>query len=308
MHKQEKPSLKKFLKSVAWRLKSQLQEQNLPPQVNQRPRFLLVREDGLCSFRGGFNRQNLFRDPLGGFIFYTLLISIALITISIATLGFPAPAFAQGLDITQGFNIQDLIRNSLQWVESLGIWGGVAFIGIYILATIAFLPASLITLAAGVVFGVVWGSVYVFVGATLGAIAAFLVGRYLLRGWVSKQIAGNEKFMAIDHAVAKEGLKIVLLTRLSPVFPFNLLNYAFGVTGVTLKDYALGSIGMIPGTIMYVYIGSLAGDIAKIGIANRPTNSPLQWIINIVGLIATIAVTVFITRIATKALSTKIDE
>jgi uncharacterized membrane protein YdjX (TVP38/TMEM64 family) len=235
-----------------------------------------------------------------------LLVVIALITISIATLGFAAPAFAQGLD--NSFNPQGLIRNSLQWVESLGIWGGVAFIGIYILATIAFLPASLITLAAGVVFGVVWGSVYVFVGATLGAIAAFLVGRYLLRGWVSKQIAGNEKFTAIDHAVAKEGLKIVLLTRLSPVFPFNLLNYAFGVTGVTLKDYALGSIGMIPGTIMYVYIGSLAGDIAKIGTANQPTNSTLQWIINIVGLIATIAVTVFITRIATKALGTKIKE
>lgn len=241
-------------------------------------------------------------------IFLVLVGSIALITISITTLGLSAPAFAQGLNSPQGFNLLDLIRSSLQWVESLGIWGGVAFMGIYIIATIAFLPASLLTLAAGVVFGVVWGSVYVFVGATLGAIAAFLVGRYLIRGWVSKKIAGNQKFVAIDQAVAEEGFKIVLLTRLSPVFPFNLLNYAFGVTGVTLKDYVLGSIGMIPGTIMYVYIGSLAGDIAKIGTANQPTDSTIQWIINIISLIATIAVTVFVTRIATKALSTKISE
>ncbi len=236
-----------------------------------------------------------------------LLVVIALITISIATFFLPAPAFAQALNNSPGFNPQSLIRSSLEWVASLGIWGGVAFMGIYILATIAFLPASLLTLAAGVVFGVGWGSVYVFVGATLGAIAAFLVGRYLVRGWVSKKIAENQKFTAIDNAVAEEGFKIVLLTRLSPVFPFNLLNYAFGVTGVTLWDYSIGSIGMIPGTIMYVYIGSLAGDIAKIGTASQPTDFTLKWIINIVGLAATIAVTVFVTRIANKALRTKIE-
>jgi uncharacterized membrane protein YdjX (TVP38/TMEM64 family) len=238
-------------------------------------------------------------------------VALALVGGAIALLGFSYfsdPAFAQALDNSQGFNPQSLLRNSLEWVESLGVLGGVAFMGIYILSTVAFLPASILTLAAGVVFGVVWGSVYVFLGATLGAIAAFLVGRYLLRGWVSQKVATNQKFTAIDTAVAQEGLKIVLLTRLSPVFPFNLLNYAFGVTGVTLKDYALGSIGMIPGTIMYVYIGSLAGDVAKIGTASQPTDSTLQWVINIVGLIATIAVTVFVTRIATKALNTKISE
>lgn len=232
---------------------------------------------------------------------------MAAIATLIAIFGVAAPAFAQYIN-PQGFNPQELIRSSLQWVENLGVWGGVAFIGIYILSTIAFLPASILTLAAGGVFGVVWGSIYVFVGATLGAIAAFLVGRYLIRGWVSKKIAGNQKFMAIDTAVAQEGLKIVFLTRLSPVFPFNLLNYAFGVTGVTLRDYGLGSIGMIPGTIMYVYIGSLAGDIAKIGTESQPTDRTIQWIINIIGLIATIAVTVFITRLATKALGSKIDD
>ena len=227
---------------------------------------------------------------------------------AIAFLLVASPALAQSAEISAGFNPQDLLRNALQWVESLGIIGGIAFITIYIIATVAFLPGSILTLGAGVVFGVLLGAVYVFVGATLGAIAAFLVGRYLARGWISKKIAGNQKFAAIDKAVAKEGFKIVLLTRLSPIFPFNLLNYAFGVTGVSLKDYALGSVGMIPGTIMYVYIGSLAGDLARIGTESQPTNPAIQWAIRIIGFIATVAVTVYVTRIARKALAEKVSE
>lgn len=219
------------------------------------------------------------------------------------------PALAESVGESAGFNLQQLLLNALTWIEGLGVVGGIAFIAIYIAATVAFLPGSILTLGAGVVFGVVLGSIYVFIGATLGAIAAFLVGRYLARGWISQKIEGNQKFAAIDQAVAKEGLKIVLLTRLSPIFPFNLLNYAFGITGVSLKDYALGSIGMIPGTVMYVYIGSLAGDLARIGTENQPTNPTLQWSIRILGLIATIAVTLYVTRIARQALDEKvIDE
>jgi uncharacterized membrane protein YdjX (TVP38/TMEM64 family) len=221
-----------------------------------------------------------------------------------------APALAQGVASAQDFNPQTLLREALQWVNSLGSVGAIAFIGIYILATVAFLPGSILTLGAGVVFGVVAGSVYVFVGATLGAAAAFLVGRYLARNWVAQKIAGNDKFRAIDEAVGREGFKIVLLTRLSPVFPFNLLNYAYGLTGVSLKDYVLGSVGMIPGTLMYVYIGSLAGSIATIGTDSQPTNPTIQWAIRIVGLIATVAVTLYVTRVARKALqgSTGIKE
>ena len=190
----------------------------------------------------------------------------------------------------------------LNWIESLGYIGGIAFIAIYILATIAFLPASILTLGAGAVFGVVWGSLYVFVGSTLGAIAAFLIGRYLARDWISNKIAGNQKFAAIDQAVAHSGFKIVLLTRLSPLFPFNLLNYAFGITGVGLKDYTIASIGMLPATVMYVYIGSLAGDIARIGSDNQSPDPTFQWAIRIIGLIATIAVTLYVTNIARKAI------
>ncbi|MEW5860827.1 MAG: TVP38/TMEM64 family protein [Cyanobacteriota bacterium] len=208
------------------------------------------------------------------------------------------------------FNVQELLKSALAWIDSLGFWAPVTFIVIYILATVLFIPGSILTLGAGVVFGVILGSIYVFIGATLGATAAFLVGRYLARGWVSKQIENNPKFKAIDQAVAKEGLKIVLLTRLSPVFPFNLLNYSFGITQVSLKDYFLASIGMIPGTIMYVYIGSLAGSIATIGAVQpkNPETEIAQWVIRVVGFIATVAVTIYVTRIARKALEESVNQ
>ncbi len=208
---------------------------------------------------------------------------------------------------TLGFNPQELLGNALQWVESLGYLGGVAFILIYIIATIAFFPGAILTLGAGVLFGVVFGSIYVFVGATLGAIAAFLVGRYIARDWIGKKISDNQQFVAIDKAVGKEGFKIVLLTRLSPIFPFNFLNYAFGVTGVTLKDYTLASVGMLPGTIMYVYIGSLAGNIAQIGSKTQSENQKLQWLIQILGFIATVAVTIYTARIARQALDENVN-
>ncbi|MBD2346882.1 TVP38/TMEM64 family protein [Anabaena subtropica] len=234
--------------------------------------------------------------------FFRLAIFTSLVG-GIAFFSNTAPALAN----TSYLNPQAVLREALQWIDGLGTVGGIAFIALYIIATVAFLPGSILTLGAGIVFGIVWGSVYVFIGATLGATAAFLVGRYLARGWVAKKIADNTKFAAIDRAVGREGLKIVLLTRLSPIFPFNLLNYAFGITGVSLKDYFIGSVGMLPGTIMYVYIGSLAGNLAMIGTESQPSNPTVQWVIRIVGFIATVAVTVYVTRVAQKALEEEIS-
>ncbi|MGB7443029.1 MAG: TVP38/TMEM64 family protein [Coleofasciculaceae cyanobacterium] len=236
------------------------------------------------------------------------LFAFMLIALSLTLLLSEAPALAQESGQVQGFNPQEWLRNALQWIQDLGPVGAIAFIILYIVATVAFLPGSILTLGAGVVFGVILGSLYVFVGATLGATAAFLVGRYLARGWVAKKIEGNQKFKAIDEAVGREGLKIVLLTRLSPVFPFNLLNYAYGLTGVSLKDYFFGSVGMIPGTIMYVYIGSLAGSLATIGGESQPSNPTIQWAIRIIGFIATVAVTLYVTKVARKALDEKVDK
>jgi uncharacterized membrane protein YdjX (TVP38/TMEM64 family) len=225
-----------------------------------------------------------------------------LVGVAIALLLIPSPALANSTTSLE-FDPQDLLQSALEWIESLGVLGGLAFIALYIVATVAFLPGSVLTLGAGVVFGVVLGAIYVFIGATLGAIAAFLIGRYWARDWISQKIAGNQKFAAIDQAVAAEGLKIVLLTRLSPIFPFNVLNYAFGITGVSLKDYVLGAIGMIPGTVLYVYIGSLAGNLAQIGAESQPAHLGIQWTIRIVGFIATVAVTVYVTYLARKALA-----
>jgi len=201
--------------------------------------------------------------------------------------------------------VQELLRTVLMQIEDLGVWGPVAFIVTYNLATVLFIPGSVLTLGGGVLFGWWWGSIYVFIAATLGATFAFLIGRYLSRDRVIKYMEAHPKFKALDRAVSKEGLKIVFLTRLCPLLPFNLLNYALGITQVSLKDYVLGSFGMIPGTIMYVYSGSLVGNIAAIGTGTQPANpeaEAVKWLINIISFTAAVGVTFFLSRIARKAL------
>lgn len=201
---------------------------------------------------------------------------------------------------------RESFRKLFEWIESLGVFGPILFILVYIAACVLFIPGSPLTLGAGIVFGVLRGTVFVMIGATLGATAAFLTGRYLARNWVAARIAGNSRFKAIDDAVAREGWKIVGLTRLSPVLPFTLLNYAFGVTHVSLRDYFFASlIGMLPGTLMYVYAGSLLGDVGSLGTPNRSRTTP-EWALYTAGLVATIVVTVLVTRLARKALSEKI--
>lgn len=210
---------------------------------------------------------------------------------------FAAAAVAGVIFLFAKYDVRWLLREALDVIAGLGPWGPVLFILVYVVAAVFFVPGSALTLGAGALFGVMWGSIYVSVGATLGATAAFLVGRYVARDWVGRKIEGNAKFAAIDRAVADEGWKIVGLTRLSPVFPFTLLNYAFGLTRVKLRDYVLASwIGMMPGTVMYVYIGSLAR-------AAGEKKSPAEWALYGVGLVATIFVTVFVTRIARRALA-----
>lgn len=201
-------------------------------------------------------------------------------------------------------DLQGALRWALSWVQAQGTMGAIAFVLLYAVATVALLPGTVLTLGAGAIFDVPLGSLLVFVGATLGAIAAFLVGRYLARDWVTRKLADRENFRAIDAAVRQEGLKIVLLTRLSPAFPFILLNYAFGVTGVSLRDYALGSVGMIPGTVAYVYLGSLAGNLAQLGTADARSGNPVvTWAIRLLGFAATVAVTAYVTRLARRALA-----
>jgi uncharacterized membrane protein YdjX (TVP38/TMEM64 family) len=215
----------------------------------------------------------------------------------------------QGLSLLE--TLQQQLVGTLEWIDGLGAIAPVAFIVLYILITVALLPASVVTLGAGVVFGVVKGSVLVFAGAMLGATAAFLVGRYLARDWVARRIANRPKFQAIDTAIAQEGRKVIFLLRLSPIFPFNLLNYGLGLSQVSLKDYVLGTLGIAPGTVMYVYLGSLVGSLAMLGAepgVDDPQAVIVQWVVRVVGLIATIAVTFYITRIAQRALKTTLAD
>jgi uncharacterized membrane protein YdjX (TVP38/TMEM64 family) len=187
-------------------------------------------------------------------------------------------------------------------VAGLGLLGLVAFALVYAVATVLLIPGSLLTLAGGATFGLVPGFLSVWTGATLGASLAFLVSRHLARSRVEGWIREKPSFSAIDKAVATEGFKIVLLTRLSPVFPFNFQNYAYGLTRVSFVHYVLASwIGMLPGTFLYVYLGTLgrSGLEAASGAESAGT---VKLALQIVGLVATVAVTVLITRTARRAL------
>jgi uncharacterized membrane protein YdjX (TVP38/TMEM64 family) len=188
------------------------------------------------------------------------------------------------------------------WVKGLGVWGPGVFIAGYVVATVAFVPGVLLTLAAGALFGLVRGVLYVFIAATLGSAAAFLVARYVARGAIERRIAGNTRFAAIDRAVGAEGRKIVFLLRLSPVFPFNLLNYALGLTRVRFADFVLASFGMIPGTILYVYYGKLIGDVTALAGGAAVEKGPGYYAVLVLGLAATVAVTTLVTRTARRAL------
>ena len=194
------------------------------------------------------------------------------------------------------------------WVGSLGVWGPIVFIGGYVAAAVAFAPASILTLAAGAIFGIVQGTIYVFVAATLGSALAFLVARYVARGWVERRFTKSPRFVAIDRAMEKEGRKIVFLLRLSPVFPYNALNYLLGLTRIGFRDYMLGCIGMIPGTLLYVYYGKLAGDVASLAAGVQVERGPEYYAVLILGLVATIWVTTVVTRAATRALRGVTDE
>ncbi|MCS5689520.1 MAG: TVP38/TMEM64 family protein [Acidimicrobiales bacterium] len=189
------------------------------------------------------------------------------------------------------------------WVDNLGSLGPFAFIAGYAAATLAFVPGSVLTLAGGAIFGLLNGSIYALTGATLGATLSFLLARYAAREAVERRLEGNPRFQAIDHAVGQRGLKIVLLLRLSPIFPFNLLNYALGLTKIPLKSYLFASIGMLPGTVLYTYSGLIIGDVARLAGGTGPERDVAYYAVVVLGLLATILVLTTITRTAKQALT-----
>jgi len=205
-----------------------------------------------------------------------------------------------------GTDLQQMLRRGLYLMRHAGVVGPVIFLGLYIFSSVLMFPSSLLTLGAGSIYGVLYGALLVSLSSTVGASAAFLTGRFLLRGPLTRRFGKSETFRVIDGAVASEGWKMVLLTRLSPVFPFNVQNYVYGLSGVSFRDYLWASwLGMIPGTIMYTYMGSLAADVASLGLEGR-TRTPAEWGLTLVGFLATLGVTLYITRIARQALQKRI--
>jgi len=208
--------------------------------------------------------------------------------------------------------VKDSLLSVLGWTQRLSeqhrFVSALVIIGCYVVACVLFLPGSVLTLGAGFVLKTLWGTATVSAGSTLGACAAFLVGRTVARRWIERKLQGNARFAAIDRAVGRQGFKIVLLTRLSPVFPFNLLNYGFGLTKVRFWHYALASwIGMLPGTVMYVYLGAALGSLAEAA-GGKVSQSPLARLFFWLGLAVAIAVAVFVARVARRALKEAVSE
>ena len=202
--------------------------------------------------------------------------------------------------------MREFLSSALAWTAAAGPAGQAPFMGLYVLATVAFLPGSVLTLGAGAAFGLWKGFVLVSIGSTVGSSAAFLIGRYLLRDRVARKLQAFPSFAAVAGAVGTEGWKVVLLTRLSPVLPFNLLNYAYGLTTVGFGEYALASwIGMIPGTFLYVYLGAAAGEAARGGPRAR---TPAEWALYAGGLAATAVAAWLVGRTAKRALSAAVKE
>jgi uncharacterized membrane protein YdjX (TVP38/TMEM64 family) len=180
--------------------------------------------------------------------------------------------------------------------------GALAFVPLYALWVTLLLPGVWASMLAGALYGTWWGSLIVFVGACLGAEAAFLLGRTWLRNWARRRLAAVPKLLAIEQAVSREGLKLVLLTRLSPAFPFSLLNFAYGLSEVSLRDYSIGLIGILPGTILFCGLGALAGDVARFGEVLSGEADAGTWALRIGGLLATVASVWLVGRAAQRAL------
>ena len=198
--------------------------------------------------------------------------------------------------------VREWLGAALTWAAAHGEGSALLFLALYVLATVCLVPGLILTLAAGAIFGLARGVALVSAGSVLGASAAFFIGRTFAREWTQQRIAAWPRFRALDGALAERGFSIVLLTRLSPLFPFNLLNYAYGVTAVRARDYIAASwLGMLPATVLYVYAGSAAANLAQ-ALSGRVRTGRTGTVLLVVGLAATVAVTALVTRLARRQL------
>lgn len=192
-----------------------------------------------------------------------------------------------------------LLDQALAWIQSLGPWAPIVFVLLYVITVVVCMPAAILTAGGGFIFGMLWGSIYVLAAATIAAIVNFLISRHVARDWVSRRLAANPRFQALDRAVAREGWKIVVLVRLAPVFPFSITSYAFGLSRIPLWEFFLANFAMIPGTLMYVYFGSLGRDLTQ-------SEAKPLWMKLVFGALTFLAV-FYVARFAKRALSQRIS-
>jgi uncharacterized membrane protein YdjX (TVP38/TMEM64 family) len=216
-----------------------------------------------------------------------ILLGVAIVALFVATRVLP---------------VGEWLRGFQSWVTHQGVWGGVVYGVVYTVAVLLFVPGSVLTIGAGLVFGLLWGTVIVSIASTTAALLAFLIARYVARDRVEALAKRNKKFHAIDQAIREKGWRVVALLRLSPLVPFSVSNYLYGLTPVALGPYVLASwIAMLPATVLYVWIGAAGKAAADAG--GGQGKSPLEWALLGAGLVATAVVTVMITRTARRQLA-----
>jgi len=204
------------------------------------------------------------------------------------------------VDSTKLCIVPALLKDFLEWVEENPIPGIFAFTAVFLIATVVLIPGAILTLGAGYVFasafgmfkGVLLGSISVFIGAVAGSLASFLLGRYLLRDWVNRLSSKYEKFEALNAALNEKGIRIMVLLRLSPAIPYNIVNYLCGLTGITLIEYTISLVALLPGTILYVFLGASAGSLATSNESGKgSTTTTIVIVVSVVCGIAAIGLT-----------------
>lgn len=192
--------------------------------------------------------------------------------------------------------ISPLLPQFAAWVHTLGVWAPIAYLLAYVAVVVLMMPAFLLIIAGGAVFGITYGSLLAMTGAMLGGTSAFLIARHLAREPVARRVAKHPKLAIIDRSIGREGARIVFLLRLSPAVPFVLSNYALGITQVRLSHFMAGTLGLMPMVITFAAYGAAAGATTADG------KSPLSPLMLGIGLLATVVLGMLLGRIAKKAL------
>lgn len=200
--------------------------------------------------------------------------------------------------VARVFNLREPTVRLLEWIQGFGAAGALVFMTVDALAVVFLLPSLPLTLGAGFIFGVGWGSLYCLIARTIGSAIGFLIARYTFSAKVSRYVLGHEKLQIADTAISEGGGRIVFLTRLVPLFPGKLSNYFFGLTRCPLAGFCVGTFfGMIPLTLSNTYMGSLAGDLATLGVRDHP-RTPMEWALDSFGLIAALAAAIALAHFA----------